>query len=242
MEFQSARIFTNSLGLQAVLERTLAEANSMSSRNNGSMPGLIDAADYGFVQEVVDGSLETLKLAIRLAERNVLMHAPVRIFLRITIASIHLLKGLSVGVGASKLRTSLDILTRCIAGLRSSSPDDMHLGSSYATLLEMHVDQLRARFMRTDRPHNFATRGSTPVPETMLPRDNDASVPQGEQIQEVADASGVIMSDAADMDMFEEWLSLPFDSSLLPLVPEGTSQGFPWLGDTSLDFIWNLET
>jgi hypothetical protein len=49
------------------------------------------------------------------------------------------------------------------------------------------------------------------------------------------------MSNNVAMDMIEEWLTLPFDSSCLPQIPDTGTQGFSWIDDGSLDFIWNLQ-
>ncbi|KAF2193127.1 hypothetical protein K469DRAFT_619721 [Zopfia rhizophila CBS 207.26] len=240
IEYQSARIFTNSLGLQAVVERTLAESNGTSA-SNSSPQNIIDATDYSFIQEVVDGSLEILRIAIRLAETGVLMYAPVGIYLRITTASIYLLKGISICVGATKLRTSLDVLTRCIAGLRASAPDDMHLGSSYATLLEMHVDQLQKRFIPIGGPHSFAATPPSMERTVQSAGDNYETSFQLNSLSAVADTNCGNMAGDDASGLGEEWLTLPLDASLVPFL-NGGPQAFPWLGDGTLDFIWNLES
>ena len=239
IEYQSARIFTNALGLQAVVERTIADTTNSGETFPGANHFLIEPGDYDFIQEVVESSLETLRLAIRLADRGQLIYAPVRIFLRLTSASIHLLKGIGIGVGASKLRSSLQTLNTCIACLRASAPDDMHLGSSYATLLEMHVDQLQERFVSTDRPHNLTTR-----PPSLERTQVDASLQHegapGYQPELSSNADNGLSD--ADAGLLEEWLTLPFESSFLPLGPDSMDQGLPWVTDTSLDFIWNLQS
>jgi hypothetical protein len=242
IEYQSARIFTSALGLQAVVERTIAETSNGGSAFGNTNQFLVDATDYEFIQDVVDSSLEILKMAIRLAESGRLVYAPVRIFLRLTSASIHLLKGIGIGVGASKLRSSLQTLNKCISCLRSSAPDDMHLGSSYATLLEIHVNQLQERFIPTERPPNFATRPpSLEGAEVDAAAKVDAAGQDGMAADGVADVN--LETNNGDLDMYlpEEWLTLPFDSSLLPLMPEDAHQGYPWMADASLDFIWNLQ-
>lgn len=167
------------------------------------------------------------------------MFSPVRIFLRITTASVFLLKGLSLGVGATKLRTSLDVLTRSIAALRSSALDDVHLGSRYATLLEIHVNGLTNNFISSGKPPAFATRPPSPEPG-ILARDDATGGFQN------AEASALMDHDTGNLDhvdvgQMEDWLTLPFDPSLVPYVP-GDTQTFSWLGDGTMDFIWNLPT
>ncbi|KAJ9640387.1 hypothetical protein H2199_005926 [Coniosporium tulheliwenetii] len=147
IEYQYVRIYANSLGMQAVVERTLEEADSSEGSPDEALAMSLDAADYDFIQEVVDGSCAILQKVIKLAETGALLFSPVRIFLRITTSAIYLLKGLSLGVWTKKLQSSLDILDRSIVALRSSTLDDMHLASRYATLLDLHVARLRKSFV-----------------------------------------------------------------------------------------------
>ncbi|KAL2274819.1 hypothetical protein FJTKL_02721 [Diaporthe vaccinii] len=114
--------------------------------------------DYNFIQAVVDGCLETLRITAALAQRNILRYAPVGVFLRITTASVFLLKALAVGVSATRLRRSLDTLTRAISALRASAPDDLHLCGRCATLLETSLNRLHGSFVPSSRPPSFATR------------------------------------------------------------------------------------
>jgi len=193
----------------------------------------IDSTDYGFIQEVVDGSLKILQTAITLAENNVLLYSPVRTFLSITTASIFLLKGLSLGVGATKLRTSLDTVTGVISALRSSALDDIHLGSRYAILLELHVARLKESFVPSRRPPNFATRPPSMEHRQASDMDEENALPSAGGMASMMELDG-------QTDQVEDWLTLPFDPSLVPFVP-GDTHGFSWLGDGTLDFIWNLE-
>ena len=234
IEYQSARIYANSLGLQAVVERIQAETGSQQQqqRQEDRAPITIDPTDYNFTQAVVDGGLAVLRIATRLGHSGSLTYAPVRIFLRVTAASVFLIKGLGLGVGAGKLRAALEVLTRCIAVLKSSTLDDVHLGSRYATLLEMHVAQLQHSFVASRRPPGFATR--PPSAEGVLVA-GSADTAASEAMQ----LDGGLGSELAGP--MEEWLTLPFDPSLVPYVP-GDNLGFSSLGNSTLDFIWNLNT
>jgi hypothetical protein len=99
IEYQYVRIYTNSLGMQAVVERTLAETDpDVPQEDNLSFN--LEPRDYDFIQEV--------------------RYSPVRIFLRITTSSIYLIKGLSLGSRNQKLQSCLDILEGAIRALRAS--------------------------------------------------------------------------------------------------------------------------
>ncbi|RYP52258.1 hypothetical protein DL768_002577 [Monosporascus sp. mg162] len=235
VEYQGTRIYTNSLGLQAIVERTLAESGEDPASGQFSL----NITDYSFIQEVVDGCLETLKLAIRLAEKKVLTFAPLSMFLRITTASVFLLKGLGLGVSTTKLRDSLDILTRAIAALRTCQSDDLHLSSRFATLLEMYVIRLQEKFIPAARPPSYGTRPAavdSQAPTCTDVNHTDWQTDFGSQIPNM-DSMGPTN---AESGIDEHWLTLPLDPSLVPFVPDD-SQSFQWLGDGSLDFVWNLD-
>jgi hypothetical protein len=187
----------------------------------------------------VDGSLEILEKAAELSESQTLMYSPMRMFLRITTASVFLLKGLSLGVSETKLQTSLDTLNRGIAALRSGTLDDVHLGSRYATLLEMHVSRLKNSFIPSARPLSFGTRPPSMERNSASLMGANGTYSQGNDTSQLmgSDPDGM---DTGGRDEFENWLTLPFDPSLVPFVPTDT-QGLSWLGDGTLDFIWNLE-
>ena len=57
IEYQYVRIYTNSLGMQAVVERTLAETDAEGLQDE-TAPMIIEPIDYDFIQEVVDGSCQ----------------------------------------------------------------------------------------------------------------------------------------------------------------------------------------
>lgn len=232
IEYQYVRIYTNSLGMQAVVERTLAETDAEGLQDE-TAPMIIEPIDYDFIQEVVDGSCQILQKVSQLAESGALRYSPVRIFLRITTSSIYLIKGLSLGVRNTKLQTSLDILDRAIYALRSSTLDDMHLASRYATLLELHVARLRGSFIISSRPPRLPTRSASV--------DRTASSGMEFLNNQNAGGSGIaaLAEDVSGMMSADDWLALPFDPSMAPFGLSGV-QTFQGLDDGSLDFIWNL--
>jgi hypothetical protein len=119
IEYQYVRIYTNSLGMQAVVERTLAETDPDVPQED-NLPFNLEPRDYDFIQEVVDGSCQILQKVCQLSETGALRYSPVRIFLRITTSSIYLIKGLSLGSRNAKLQNCLDILDAAIRALRAS--------------------------------------------------------------------------------------------------------------------------
>jgi hypothetical protein len=253
IEYQYVRIYTNSLGMQAVVERTLAETDpDVPQEDNLSFN--LEPRDYDFIQEVVDGSCQILEKVCQLSETGALRYSPVRIFLRITTSSIYLIKGLSLGSRTHKLQSSLDILEGAIRALRASkySPtvwasnenltrlgtlDDMHLASRYATLLDLHVARLRESFVATSRPPRIPSRAaSTDKGSTTTGMDFLNSHHAGQSnLSSLAENVTGMMPPHPD----DDWLALPFDPAMAPFGLD-SHQSFQGFDDGTLDFIWNL--
>lgn len=142
-------------------------------------------------------------------------------------------------MGAARLRRSLDTLTRAISALRSNAPDDLHMCGRYAALLETGLGRLRGSFVPSSRPPSFATRPPSADREspTAEPDPGGGAVFQGELGQLPGlecDSMGGMMDDGDD-----SWMSLPLDPSMVPFGMDA-SNGFQWLGDDSLGFIFSL--
>jgi hypothetical protein len=214
--------------MQAVVERVLAD----SDPNAEEVRALnIDAIDYEYIQEVIDGCCQILQKVTQLAEIGALRFSPVRIFLRITSSSIFLMKALSLGTRQAKMRESLEVLQQTIQSLRSNALDDIHLSTRYATLLDMHVSRLRRNLLASSKVMKSGqgtTRSSTGPP-----------LPENETLTTVVNAP--MTENMCDLGFVpaDDWLSLPFDPSMAPF---GISSGgqFPAYEGGALNFIWNL--
>jgi hypothetical protein len=234
IEYHYVRIYTNSLGMQAVVERTLAETDPDGPQED-ILSMTIEPRDYEFIQEVVDGSREILEKTTQLAASGALRYAPVRIFLRITTSSIYLIKGLSLGARNAKLQSSLDILDNAIQAMRGSTLDDMHLASRYATLLDLHVSRLRESFVVSSRPPRLTPRGQSV----------DRSATSGMDFLNNHNAGGsgiaALAEDVSGLMPDDDWLALPFDPSMAPFTMDAQQsfQGFDD-GTLNLDFLWNM--
>lgn len=226
LEYESTRMHTYSLGLQAILFRTLAESSSAVS---GSASFQLTPTDFAHVQEVINSTLNTLKIAIKLYDLGFLRFCTIRTFLHITTASIFLLKGLGLGVSPARLQGALEVLTQVIVALKNSNPDDLHLGGRYSMLLEIHMTRLQEHFVPSTRPHNI-----TP-PNFDLSRFPGLAASLEANHFELVDFQQVPEIDTSDAN----WLSLPLDSSLMSFGMDNF-QGLQCLGDDTLDFIWNL--
>ncbi|KAL6702733.1 hypothetical protein ACN47E_001015 [Coniothyrium glycines] len=236
IEYQYVRIYTNSLGMQAVVERTLAETDPDVPQED-NLPFNLEPRDYDFIQEVVDGSCQILQKVCQLSETGALRYSPVRIFLRITTSSIYLIKGLSLGSRNQKLQSSLDILEGAIRALRASTLDDMHLASRYATLLDMHVARLRESFVVSSRPPRLPSRATSADLKT-----GAATLGMDFLNNHHAGQSSLssLAGDVTSMMPDDDWLALPFDPAMAPFGLDSSGQDFQGFENGSLDFIWNL--
>lgn len=226
LEYESTRMHTYSLGLQAILFRTLAESGDSVP---GMVPFQLTPTDFAHVQEVIDSTLNTFKAALQLYDGGILRFCSTRTFLHITTASIFLLKGLGLGVSPARLRSALETLKQVIVALKNSNPDDLHLGGRYSILLEMHMTRLQEHFVPSTRPHNITPPDIDPSQLSDLSSSVEASQLD---LMEFQNMPGLDMLDT-------NWLSLPLDPSSMSFEMDNF-QGLQCLGDDTLDFIWNL--
>lgn len=232
--------------MQAVCERTVAEQCGNASTLSG-LPTPLDAGDQGYIQEVISGSCDMLEKVISLAERNMLRLAPVRVFLRITTASVYLLKAMGIGVRNGQLKHALSVLHRSVHALKSNVVDDMHLANTYPVLLETHIKRLEKGFLASaKRGSSRRSAGNRRVsqPRRDQPRPSNDPTPR-HNVDETMSGNTPLDWDNLSMN-FEgaltenDWLSLPFDPTMAPFGPSGLSGA--GLDNDGLNFIWNLPT
>ncbi|KAF5539403.1 ARO80-positive transcription regulator of ARO9 ARO10 [Fusarium mexicanum] len=222
IEFNYLRAFMNSFGIQAAVDRVLGR-RPPNSIDTDVLQSSITATDYSFIKEVIDSSCQALESVNRLFETGTLRYCPVRVFLRIIMASIFLLKALSLGIRTTDLETSLGILERSIRALRNSNLDEMHLASRYGELLDMHLERYRQSMVPTTIPQGIRTVDQ--VSQWIF----DTSVPL------VNDALGDLSMAAVD-----DWLALPFDPSMAPFGFATDDPDMAEPEDRSWDFLWSL--
>ena len=235
IEYHYARIYINSIGMEAVCQRALSEMEADPERS--FLPSA-NFEEHGYINEVIDGGIHILERVIGLADSDRLRFSPIRLFLRTTTSSVFLLKAISLGVRNAKLQSALDTLDRTILAMRKSHLDDIHLASRFATLLEMHIDRLRHGFMISSQkqPRNSrgATRRGSPEGQYQSANGIDAVEPAAA----VNIVNGPPFLPLEDLSA-DEWLALPFDPNMAPFGTDGFA-GFPAVDENGLDFIWNL--
>lgn len=217
----------NSLGMQAVVDRVLGEKDGKCSigQPGSGIQASLTTTDYQFIQEVIDGSCQILQSAITLAGSGSLRFCPVRVFVRIIGASIFLLKALGLGAHTANLQASLAVLDQSILALHQSSPDDMHLASQFASLLELHIARFRQLLIPSSVPPGISTL------------DFSFEWEGGGGLAEGGNSNTNLSSDL--QTSADDWLSLPFDPSMAPFGA-GESYEMPEIEDGTWDFLWNL--
>lgn len=170
IEYEYVRIYVNSLALQAVVERSTANAvnphHTLANFNSnlglaptqtqtqnllGALPlgtlGGFGAEDQEFIKEVVNGCRNLLKTVVDgLLPGGYLKHAPVRTYFRIISGAMFLLKTFALGAPRSDVELSISLMDRTVAALRDCVVDDVHLGTRFGDLLESLTHRLRVRF------------------------------------------------------------------------------------------------
>lgn len=187
--------------------------------------------EYGFIEEVIDGSCQTLEKVALLGTTGALHYSPMRILFRTISSSIFLMKALALGVRNSKLQEALQILDRAIVALQdNNNQDDAHLQSQYAALLQTQAARLRRSLVSSNPP----VVQSRPLLHDGLHTPAVPSAGEGDIV------AGLDLESLSSFDM-NDWLSLPFDPSMAPFAPCEGELGVRLGGvDLDLDFIWQL--
>lgn len=173
IDYEYCRVYLNSLGLQAVVERCMRNMPPKShtqTQNQGtamvdgeriiapdaSIPASVLESCYGsdrfYIKEVTDGCRNLLRAVVDgLYPGDSLRHAPVRTYFRIISVAIILLKTFALGATENDVALSLSYLDRTIEALQTCIVDDVHVASRFADLLETLTRRIRQSFVRMTR-------------------------------------------------------------------------------------------
>lgn len=159
IEYQYARSYVNSLALQAVFDRANAAKEKSGMRKDLLMNAAFErqSVDYDYIQEVVEGTRETLRKTQDLDRQGVLKYCPVRVFYNIASASILLLKATGLGTSPEDATRSLNLLSEVAQCMRRDPVDELHLVNRFATLIEKHVKMFKQRFLSVSTLPNATT-------------------------------------------------------------------------------------
>jgi hypothetical protein len=172
MEYEYARCYINSLGLQKVVESWLSmpggESNSTNAAHSDQQSKLRDlySPNHQYIEAVADSARMILTSVVEgLAPGGNLRNAPVRTFLRSISGMMFTLKRFGVGAYEADVRQALDLLDQSTDLMERDVVDDVHLSSQIAGLIKLLVANLRKTFIRVQGKENgseAASRQDTP--------------------------------------------------------------------------------
>lgn len=189
IEFEYARVYINSLSLQAVVERVTRNtpmqgfADPERSMATGiADPGVTCAIppsvlerwygeDRPYIKQVILASQNLLRVIVEgLYPGGHLRHAPVRTCFRIISVAIILLKCISLGASEENVALSLRYMDLTVEALKDCIADDVHVALRFADLLDTLTKKIKARFVRMASAHdsNGGSRTHTRSPSTQV--------------------------------------------------------------------------
>lgn len=224
IEYQYLRVLVNSVGMQLVIQRVIADGPSQTAMVDDqsfierTKKLNMTSREHGFIEEVIDGSCTILEKISFFSSTNALRFVPVRILYRAISCSVFLFKALVLGVRNPKLQETLRILDKAITSLQNDIPDDIHLQSQYAALLKIQATKLRTTLLKSNLP-TFQLSASASSDSLMPSSDGQLSLPGGDL------TTGPDLECLNSFDI-NDWLSLPSDLSMTQFGSHGGSGDF----------------
>lgn len=172
MEYEYARCYINSLGLQKVVESWVSmpggESNGTNAAHSDQQSKIRDlySPNHEYIEAVADSARMILRSVVDgLAPGGNLRNAPVRTFLRSISGMMFTLKRFGVGAYEADVRQALELLDQSTDLMERDVVDDVHLSSQIAGLIKLLVANLRKTFIRVqgkDNGSETASRQETP--------------------------------------------------------------------------------
>lgn len=191
MEYEYARCYINSLGLQKVVESWVSmpagESNGTNAAHSDHQLKLRDlySPNHEYIEAVADSARMILRGVVDgLAPSGSLRNAPVRTFLRSISGMMFTLKRFGVGAFEGDVRQALELLDLSTDLMERDVVDDVHLSSQIGGLIKLLVANIRKTFIRVQGKENgseTASRQDTPQHATSQPHQvhpSDASAQQ----------------------------------------------------------------
>lgn len=233
VEFHYSQIYCNSVGMQAACERAFLDRDTLHSGGVATLT--IYPQDQCYSDHVIMHSCALLEKVVMLSETGRLRYAPVRIYIRVTTATIFLLKALAIGARNEQVISALAMLDRIIGALELSVVDDMHLANDYAALMRTYVDKLQ-KALKTDYSGTrfiWAHNGGSKA---------DSRLAQGVDCDDGNNSMGSSEAENAHPRLEDnDWFSLPFDPTMAPLFPCGDPESsLSLMQDVNMDFLWKF--
>ncbi|KIW64770.1 hypothetical protein PV04_09680 [Phialophora macrospora] len=149
MEYEYARLYINSLGLQKVVESWVEGGATMRRATLAK----ISEENKPFIDEVTEAALNILDLVIDgLAAQGFLRNAPVRTYLRSLSGMMFTLKRFSLGIHEELVRKCLQRLEKITDLMSEQVVDDVHLASSTSRLVQNILGNVKQTLIRVQIP------------------------------------------------------------------------------------------
>ncbi|ETN45126.1 uncharacterized protein HMPREF1541_10003 [Cyphellophora europaea CBS 101466] len=152
MEYEYARLYINSIGLQHVVESWVRPGASAQKSASSNMAKSV-AENRRYIDEFTEAALHILEIVSgKMKQLGVLRDAPVRTFLRTLSAMMFTLKRLSLGNHERLVRKSIGLLEQVIQLFQTEVVDDVHLSGSTALMIEGILKKVKQTMIRVQKP------------------------------------------------------------------------------------------
>ncbi|KIX08780.1 uncharacterized protein Z518_03437 [Rhinocladiella mackenziei CBS 650.93] len=149
MEYEYARLYINSLGLQNVVESWVEGGSTIRKATLAK----IAEDNKPYIDEVTDAALNILGTVVDgMASKGYLRDAPVRTYLRSLSGMMFTLKRFSLGTHESLVRRCLQQLETVTSAMSKEVVDDVHLSSSTSRLVQNIVRNVTQTLIRVQQP------------------------------------------------------------------------------------------
>jgi hypothetical protein len=188
MEFEYARLYINSLGLQHVVESWVRPGSHNHKSNSSDMSRSV-AANKKYIDEFTAAALHILEIvSVQMKDYGILRDAPVRTFLRTLSAMMFTIKRLSLGNHERMVRSSIVLLEEVIKLFQSEVVDDVHLSGSTAMMIEGILKKVKQTMIRVQKPLQTSSAPSRDASRAPSPQLGATQAPTG-RTQELLDAA-----------------------------------------------------
>ncbi|KIW33165.1 uncharacterized protein PV07_00036 [Cladophialophora immunda] len=180
MEYEYARLYINSLGLQKVVESWVEGGATMRKATLLR----ISEENKPYIDEVTEAALNILSLVIDgIAAKGFLRNAPVRTYLRSLSGMMFTLKRFSLGTHEGLVRKCLQQLDQITELLSKEVVDDVHLASSTSRLVQNIVRNVKQTMIRVQHPGTGSAGPSREQsrPQSPHPHGHDGANEQQQQ-------------------------------------------------------------
>lgn len=217
MEFEYARLYINSIGLQHVVEQWVKPPKPGTQKSASNTMAKSVAENKRYIDEFTEAALHILELvSTTMQEQQCLRDAPVRTFLRTLSAMMFTLKRLSLGNHERLVRRSIGLLEDVIRLFQSEVVDDVHLSGSTAQMIEGILRKVKQTMIRVQKP-----------PQTSGGPSRDASRPSSPQLNASQASAPGRAHDYLQAAAQQYANGMHAGSSAYPMDPLASIQGRP---------------